>query len=144
MAAITLGVIAVAAAGASAYNSHKASKAQRKALAAQQKQADIENARSRRATIRNARVARASVENQAAQSGLGGSSMQAGSISNIQSRMGENLSFLDQSIQTAQQASTANIQAAGYQQRANNWQTVSSMASMGSSVYAGAKPQGEA
>lgn len=144
--------IAVAAVAASAYvgyKSYKAQKAaagaQRKAQAAEQRRADIQNARERRFAVRNARVARASIEAQAAGTGLVGSSSVAAAMSNVTGRTNENLSFLDQTASLSTQASNANIAASKYASDANKWAAIgdftSSVASMGMD-YFGPKPQG--
>lgn len=107
--------IGAAAAVGSAYAGQRQASAQRQSIRAQQRQADIANARERRAAIRAARLARASVESQAATTGVVGSSSVAGSLSNITSATNENLSFLDQNQQLMSQASRANQQAARWQ-----------------------------
>jgi hypothetical protein len=94
--------------------------------------------------IRNARVARASVESQAALSGLMGSSAAAASQSNIQGRLGENLSFLDQNMMLSQQASAANEAAARYASRAAVGQGVANLGMQVASTYGGPTPQGTA
>lgn len=137
-----LAAVAIAGVAYSAAQQRKAAKAQARAYRAQQRQADIANARERRMAVRNARVMRASIESQSAVSGLTGSSAASASMSNVQSRLGENLSFLDQNQALSQQASTANIQAAGYMTKAAYGQAVTSIASMGMSTYGGPKPQG--
>lgn len=131
--AIAIGA-AVVAAGATVYSARqqkKAASASRRAQAAEQRRADIANARERRFAVRNARVARASIEAQAAGSGLVGASSTLGAMSNVTSRTNENLSFLDQSNQLSQQASAANIQAARYSSRAATGKAVADVASMG-------------
>lgn len=142
--AIALGIMAVGT-----YQQVKASKAsakaQRAAIAAEQRRADIANARERRGAIRNARVARASIESQAATTGLVGSSAAQGAMNNVQSRMGENLSFLDQNQQLSAQASQANMLAAKYASKANMWGSVVGMGQMlmgASGNFSGAKPAG--
>lgn len=142
MAAITLAAIAVAGVVYGAAQQRKAAKAQAKAYRAQQRQADIANARERRFAVRNARIARASIESQAASTGLVGASAVSAAQSNVQGRLGENLSFLDQNAALSQQASTANIQAAGYMTKASYGQAVASVASGFGSIYGGPKPQG--
>lgn len=121
-------IVMAAAAVYSAVQQRKGVKEQRKAIRAQQRQADLANARERRGAIRNARVARASIENQAANTGLVGSSAASASMSNVSSRLGENLSFLDQNQQLSRQASVANERAAGYASKAAMGQTVASIA----------------
>lgn len=135
MAAITAAVVVAAAAVYTGVQQRKAAKATARAQRAQQRQADIAQARERRAAVRNARVARGSVEAQAANTGLVGSSAAAGSIANIQSRTGENLSFLDQSQQLAQAASIANEQAAGYASKAQMGQAVGKAAGSFGGIY---------
>lgn len=119
MALVTAAVVGAVAAVGSAYMSYKQGKAQQKAIKAEQRRADIANARERRMAVRNARVARASVESQAGNTGLFGSSAAAASTANIQGRLGENLSFLDQNAELSQKASRANETAARYGNYAN-------------------------
>lgn len=144
MTAIALGVMAVGTV-MSAKAQKDSVKEQRKAIRAQQKQADLANARERRTAVRNARVMRASIESQAATTGLVGSSAAQGSTSNVQSRLGENLSFLDQNIQLAAQASTANERAAKYAGQASSWGGVAGMGKMafnGLGGFSGFRPAG--
>ena len=117
MALVTAAVIGAVAAVGTAYMSYRQGKEQKKAIKAQQRQADIANARERRFAVRNARIARASVESQAATTGLVGSSAAAASMANIQGRLGENLSFLDQNQMLSAQASRANENAATWGSR---------------------------
>jgi hypothetical protein len=140
MAAITAAVVVAAAAVYSGVQQRKAAKAQARSLRAQQRQADIANARERRNAVRAGRVARASVEAQAANTGLFGSSAAMGSTANIQSRTGENLSFLDQNAELSQAASVANQQAAGYIQKAQMGQTIGQIAGSFGSIYGGPAP----
>jgi hypothetical protein len=135
MAAITALVVVAAAAVYTGVQQRKAAKATARAQRANQRQADIAQARERRAAVRNARVARGSVEAQAANTGLVGGSAAAGSIANIQSRTGENLSFLDQSQALASAASIANEQAAGYTSKAASGQAVGQAAGSFGGIY---------
>lgn len=137
MALITLAVIGTAAAVGGAMAQRKAAKAARRAQAAEQRRADIANARERRAAIRNARMARASVEAQATNTGLGDSSALAGSVANIQSSLGADVSFLDQNIQLSQQASAANEEAAKWQSRAATAEAIGNLAGKAGGVYGG-------
>lgn len=144
LTAIALGVMAVGTV-ASAQAQRKSAKQQRKAIEAQQRQADLANARERRSAIRNSRVMRASIESQAATTGLVGSSAAQGSTSNVQSRLGENLSFLDQNQQLSAQASIANQRAADYASKANSWTAFAGMGKMafnGLGGFSGFKPAG--
>ena len=124
--AIAVGALAVAAAGTvySARQQKKAAAASRRAQAAEQRRADIANARERRSAVRNARIMRASIEAQAAGSGLVGSSSVAQAAANVTTRTNENLSFLDQNAELSQKASSANIAASRYASRANTGQAV--------------------
>lgn len=133
----TLAVIAAASAVYSADQQRQAAKSQRRALQAQQRQADIQNMRERRAQIRTGRVQAASIEAQAANSGLFGSSAAAGATANVQSRTGENISFLDQMGELAHAASTANIQAAGYQSKAQLAEAIGQIAQSAGGIYGG-------
>lgn len=141
LSSIALGVMA-AGAVYGAVQARKGVKEQRKAIRAEQRRADIANARERRFAVRNARVARASIESQAAMSGIGGSSAAQASMANVQGRLGENLSFLDQNQQLSQMASVANERAAEYASRAAMGQAVVNLATTGMSIYGGPKPQG--
>lgn len=144
MAVFTAIALGVAAAGAvySGVQQRKQAKAQQKAIRAEQRRADIANARERRFAIRNARIAQASIQSQAASTGLTGSSSAAAAASNVQSRLGENLSFLDQNAQLSAQASAANEAAARYATRASYGQTVTNLATTAYRIYGGPKPQG--
>lgn len=133
-------VVGGLAAGYSAYSQRKAAKATERAYRAQQRQADIANARERRAAVRNRRVAMASVESQGALTGISGSSGIAGSLANISSRMGENLAFLGQNEELAAQASNANIQAARWASRAATAQSIGNMATTLYTMYGGPSP----
>lgn len=138
MAVLT--AIATVAAVAGAYSQRKAAKAQAKSYAAQQRQADIANARERRAAVRNARVAQASVESQGAITGVSGSSGIAGSLANIQSRLGENVGFLGQNQQLSSQASQANIAAANWMARANTFNAIGEIAQASAKQFTGPTP----
>lgn len=131
--AIAIGLAAVAVGGAvyAGQQQKKAARATRAAMAAEQRRADIQNARERRGAIRNARVARASIEAQAAGTGLVGSSSVAAAASNVTGRTNENISFLDQNGQLSAQASAANMAAARYTSRAQTGQAISNAAGSG-------------
>lgn len=126
MALITSAVIGTAALVGTYTSARKQAKAQAKSIRAQQRQADIANARERRQQVRNARVARASVENQAALTGVSGSSGVAGAVANIGQQLGENISFLDQNAALSNEASIANQQAAGYASQVAGYQALGS------------------
>ena len=131
--AIAIGA-AVVAAGATVYSAQqqkKAAAASRRAQAAEQRRADIANARERRSAVRNARVARASIEAQAAGTGLVGSSSVSAAMSNVTTRTNENISFLDQNAELSQRASSANIAASKYASRAQTGQAVADVAGRG-------------
>lgn len=142
---IVFAVAAVASAAYSARQQSKAASAQRRAMAAEQRRADIANARERRQQIRNARIARAAIENQAASSGLMGSSSMAAAVSNVTTRSNENISFLDQNQMLSAQASAANIQAARFSSKAATGSAVSQLAQQFgnySNMFNGPSPQG--
>lgn len=132
-------MLAVAVVGAVANYSQgrKAAKAQGKAYAAQQRQADLANARERRNTIRASRVAHAQVEAQGAATGMFGGSAEQSSLFNIQNQLGQNLSFLDQNQQLSDEASRANQAAAAYASRAEGYAQLSKLAMSASSMYGG-------
>lgn len=119
--------IAAGAAVASAVSQRRQARATSRAYAAQQRQADIANARERRAAVRNARVARASIEGQAATTGIMGSSSVAAAMSNVTTATNENISFLDQNIALMAQASRANQQAARASGQASMFQTIGAL-----------------
>ena len=127
----------VAAAGAvyAGAQQRKAAKATRRGIAAQQRQADLQNARERAAAIRAARVQRASIMAQAANTGLTGSSSAAAATANVTSRTGENLSFLDQMGALSEAASRANESAARYASNASLGQTIGNIGSSVASIY---------
>lgn len=140
MALVTAAVIGAVAAVGTAYMSYRQGKEQKKAIKAQQRQADIANARERRMSIRQARIARASVESQAATTGLVGSSAAAASMANIQGRLGENLSFLDQMQSLSAQASRANEAAASWGSRAATLGAIGNAANMYGSYFGSPSP----
>lgn len=147
--AIAVAALAVTAvAGYKGYQAQKKSAAaQRKAQAAEQRRADIQNARERRFAVRNARVARASIEAQAAGTGLVGASSVSAAMGNVTSRTNENLSFLDQNQQLSAQATAANMAAASYASDANKWAAIGEFANQAAGAgmnYFGPKPQGTA
>lgn len=135
MALTTLAVISAVAAVGTAYSSYKAGQEQKKAIRAEQRRADLRASRDRRMAIRNARIARASVESQAALTGLADSSAATGSMSSIQSRLGENLSFLDQNLQLNAQASAANEAAARWANIGNAVGAIGGMARTARQIY---------
>lgn len=143
MAALTTAILVGAAvvgtaATAASYNQQrKSAKAQSRAIKAQQRQADIQNARERRNAVRNARVARASIESQAAMTGVGVSSTVAGSLSNVQQQMGSNVSFLDQMVALSEEASVANQQAANYASKAQGWSDLGNVVNKMGATYGG-------
>lgn len=139
---VVTAIVTAAAAVYSAVQQRKASKAQQRSLRAQQRQAEIQNTRERRAQIRQGRVQAASIEAQAANTGLFGSAAAAGATANVQSRVGENLSFLDQMGELAQAASIANQQAAGYASKAQLGEAIGQIASSIGGMYGGSQIKG--
>ena len=123
---IAAGISAAAGVG-SALSQRRQARATSRAYAAQQRQADIANARERRAAVRNARVARASIESQAATTGVLGSSSVSAATSNVTTATNENISFLDQNIALMAQASRANQQAARASGQASMFQTIGAL-----------------
>lgn len=139
MALVTSAVIVAGAAVASYSQQRKSAKAQARANAAEQRRADIANARERRNAVRNARVQQASLANQAAITGTTGSSGVAGASANIQNQLADNLSFLDQNAALSAEASVANQQAADYASRASGYSAIGSAAGSAGSMYGGRK-----
>lgn len=128
--AILIGAAVVGAVSAVASYSQQrqAAKAQGRAYAAQQRQADLVNARERRNTIRASRVAQAQIEAQGVSTGMFGGSAEQSSLFNVQNQLGQNLSFLDQNRQLSDEASRANQAAAAYASRAEGYGQLSSLA----------------
>ena len=97
--------------GKGALDARKEAKRARQADAAfrdtQLQQQQLEQAREKRRQIRQARIQRAAVEQTAENRGLAGGSAVAGATSSIQSQLGTNMSFLDQSAQLSSQANAA-------------------------------------
>ena len=137
MALVTSAVIVAGATVASYAQQRKSAKAQARANAAEQRRAEIANARERRQQVRNARVQRASLESQAALTGVVGSSGVEGAAANIQTQLGDNLSFLDQNAALSQEASIANQQAQDYSSRAAGYAALGEVAGKAGSVYGG-------
>lgn len=137
--AVFTAIAAVAAVG-TAVAQRRQARATSRAYAAQQRQADIANARERRAAVRSARVARASIEGQAATTGITGSSSVSAATANVTSATNENISFLDQNQSLMAQASRANQQAANYGAQASMFQTIGAL----SERLAGRVPQTKA
>lgn len=136
LTSIALGITAATSVG-SAVSQRRGAREARRANRADQRRADIANARERRAIVRSARVARAQVEAQGAVSGLTGSSAVAGSTANIQSQLGENLSFLDQNQQLSAAASRANAAAASWMSRAGTFGVLGQLAEAGGAQFGG-------
>lgn len=144
MAAITAAVAVGVAAVGSAYSQHRAARSSARAQRAEQRRADIANARERRATVRNARVARASIDAQAATAGLSGSSVAAGATANVQSQMADNLNWLDVNQQISAQVTRANLDAAAWMSRANNWAALGQIAGAFGGQFGGSPGGGSA
>ena len=127
-AAVALTVTAVSAVGG-ALESRKAGKAQRASMAIQQRQADIQAARSRYAAVRQARIQRGAMQQQASTQGVGGSSGVLGGVAGLQSSLASEVSTNYQIQGLSQQASAANQRAASAQSNAAIWGAVGGLSS---------------
>ena len=95
----------IVATAVSVDQSRQAAKAQEKAQELSQRRADLEAARARRQQVREARIRRAQIIAQSQAVGGEGSSAEAGATGSLQSQLGANLSFLDQTQQLSRQIS---------------------------------------
>lgn len=122
--AITAGISLVA----SAVQTRKQAKAQRKSSKAAQRSADIQASRERREAIRQARVRRADLLTQSANTGAAGSSSEAGAIGALQGQLGSNIgtSFQTQALSAEQSSANRASVKAGTQ--ASMFGTVGSFA----------------
>ena len=109
-----------------------AAAAQRDAQAFQQKQANLQNARTQRDAVRQARMAYAQSQQAAENQGVAGSSASQGGLGSIASQLGDNLSFLDQYGFYSDQASRALGRANKASASADMWGGV---ANVGMSVF---------
>jgi hypothetical protein len=98
---------AVVGTGYSIYAGQKAASQQKKAFAAQQQQANLQEARQRRDAIRASRLAYAQAQAAGETQNTSGSSSSEGGRSSIVSQLSDNLSFLDQYGVLTDQAQTA-------------------------------------
>ena len=124
---------AVVSTVSSIQQSKKASSALQRAEALRQKQADRQNRLQKIKQLRQARIARGQAE--AAQSGVSGGaqgSQALGVGSTIQSQLGSNLGFLNQSQGINNQISQANISSVGAQ---SNSQIYGAIAGASSTIF---------
>lgn len=121
---------AVATAAYSVYAGNKSASAQRKALRAQQKMADLEQARERRRLLAETRKKRASIIQAGENVGAGGSSAQIGGAGGVLSELGYNWGWLDE----MQEANTESIfhqkKSAKWQQKGSNARAISNISTM--------------
>lgn len=97
-----------------ALSQREALKQQEKQIELQQRRADLQNVRSIRAQIRESRAARAGARAAAVSSGTAGGSGELGILGSIQSQLGGNIGFIQQTRQLQKQeldASRAEMQA---------------------------------
>lgn len=93
----------------------ESSRLQKKALRAEQRQRDIETARSRVSQVREARIKRSKIVAASQAAGGAGGTGEAGAISSLRSQLGANLSFIDQTQQLSRQINIFRQQAATVQ-----------------------------
>ena len=118
-----LTVSAVALVGG-AIESRKAGKAQRQSMEIQQRQADIQAARSRYATVRQSRMTRGAMEQAAVSQGVSGSSGILGAAAGLQAATASELGTSLTLQGLSQQATAANQAASSAQSNAAIWGTV--------------------
>ena len=118
-----LTVSAVALVGG-AVESRKAGKAQRQSMEIQQRQADIQAARSRYATVRQSRMTRGAMEQAAVSQGVSGSSGILGAAAGLQAATASELGTSLTLQGLSQQATAANQAAASAQSNAAIWGAV--------------------
>lgn len=129
LAALTITAVGTAT---SISSGRRAAAAQREATAFQQKQANLQNARTQRDTIRQARMAWAQAQQAAENQGVSGSSSSQGGLGSIASQLNDNLSFLDQYGFYSDQASRALGRANKASASADMW---GSIANTGMTVF---------
>lgn len=110
------------------YSQNKAYSAQKKAAAAQRRQADLASAIKRRDMIRSNRVATANATLGAEANGASRSSGSEGGLASLISQGRSNLLFNDQSVSLSDQAEQALGKAASWGNTANIFGGISSMA----------------
>lgn len=138
--AIILGGIAAAGTAYSVYQGRQAAKAQRRAAQVQRKQRQAEEARARRQQIAEARRKRAAVINATAAGGLRGSSGEAGGLGSLQTSLGGNLGFMEQSSQRSTIFENFQGQAVSANQRANIGSAAAGLAMKGASMFGTPSP----
>ena len=125
---VALLAVAAVGTGASIYQGQKAAKQQKKAVAIQRQQADLQNARTQRDAIRASRLAYAQSQAAAENQGVAGSSSAQGGQGSIVSQLNDNLSFLDQYGLMTDQAQRHLGKAASLQSSASMWGDVAGLA----------------
>ena len=119
--------VTAAAGVASAVQQRKAGRQQKRALREEQKQRDIEAARSRVSAIREARRKRAQVIAASQARGVADSAGAIGAVGGIQTQLGANLSFMDQIQQLTTQANIFRQGAVAARGRAATYGAVASV-----------------
>jgi len=140
--AIILGSIAAAGTAYSAYQQRKAGKAQKRAAEVQRKQRLAEEARSRRQQITEARRKRAAIINATSAGGLSGGSGEAESIGSVQSQLGGNLGFMEQSSNRSRMFENFANKANAANTRAATGGAVASLAMQGVGMFSGSSGGG--
>lgn len=107
MSFIVVGTVTAVAAVGSAYSQYKAGNAQ-------QKQADLQNARERKNTLRGIRMAQRALEFQGAASGTGGSSSQSQAMGSAASSGAGNIGYQQAMISNSQSITHWNNMATGF------------------------------
>jgi len=113
--------------------------AQRQAIEAQRKSADVKAYRERVRAIREARVRRATVQAQASQGGVAQSSGAMGAVSSVSAQLGSNLSFVDRVQGYSREASIFEMKAASHQGAAAEMGAWSSVAGTFASLVGGSE-----
>jgi hypothetical protein len=107
MPAKALAVVSAVSTGVSVVSGVMGAQQQKKAAKAQQRQAELKNAREKRDAIRQYRVAAAMALQGAENQGAASTSASMGGLGSIQSQLTDNMSFLDQYGTLSDQASGA-------------------------------------
>lgn len=123
--------------GVSVYQGQKAASQQKKAAKIEKQKNDLADARSRSDAIRQARIAYASAASNAEAQGVANSSSAQGGQGSIQTQLGMNLSFLDETATLNDQASQALGKAASLKASSAMWGDV---AGFSMSVFSNAEP----
>lgn len=135
----TIAIVGLGIAGASAYMQYEAAKDQasatRRAAEAEQRRADIQNARAVRQSIRQARIARGTVVNTGANAGTSQSSGVLGGVASVGSQLNSNVDYLNQSTAVAKEYASAQADAGAAAGEAAQW---GALGNLGGTIFSSA------